>query len=182
MRVTQAFKRAAQGDRLTNIAERGHATRDEVEDMRAADQLCNDVLIGTFANSATATRIIALSLWLRKTIGQIDATGHDVQLPETLRESLRDIGEELRDGAESELDRLALEHLRRMIRRRQAGRRDLWALQRVLSLVHQDGFVDVWQEPKALEALRTHIGQGGHAVELNSSVTRELRQVIAEFR
>jgi hypothetical protein len=167
---------------LTHIAERGCATRDEVEDMRAADAICADVLIGHYANSAIATRIVALSLWLRKTIGQIDATGRDVQLPETLRDSLRDIGEELRDGAESELDRLALEQLRRMIRRRKAGSRDLWALQRVLSLVHQDGFLDVWQQPNALEALRADIGRAGQPVDLNASVTRELLQVIAEFR
>jgi hypothetical protein len=174
--------RAAQGDRLTHMAERGHATPDEVDDMRAADQLCNDVLISHYASSAASDSILALSHWLRKTIDHIAASGRDVKLPDGLRDSLRDIGEELRDSSETELDRLALEHMRRMLRRRKAGPRDAWALHRVLSLVHQDGFIDVWREPHALESLRASIGRTGDSVELNPSITRELRQVIAEFR
>jgi hypothetical protein len=180
MRVRQAQMQAAQGDRLASMASRGTAWHDEIEDMRAARNLCNHVA-NTHSVDSIGARVRALAGWIQIATVAFDHGCAEVGLPDELREAMREIGEELRDTAESELDRLALAHLKRMLRRREVTHRDEWALRRVLDLVHQEGFICLEQEAFALRSLRGVLHGERSPVLINASVEAEIRLVLSEF-
>jgi hypothetical protein len=180
MRVQQAQMQAAQGDRLAVMASRGTAWHDEVDDMRVAGHLCNHVA-NAHALDSIGTRVRSLAAWIRIATIAFEHGCPEVRMPEELREALRDVGEELRDSAESELDRLALAHLKRMLRRHHASHRDEWALRRVLELVDQEGFVCLEQDAHALRTLRGVLHGERNPVQISASVEAEIRQVLSEF-
>jgi hypothetical protein len=171
---------AAQGDRLAGMANRGTAWHDEIEDMRAAHVLC-DRVANTHALDSIGARVRALASWIQIATIAFEHGCAEVGLPDELREAMREIGEELRNTAESELDRLALQHLKRMLRRRHCCHRDEWALRRVLEMVHQEGFICLEQEARALHALRGVLHGERNPVQISTSVEAEIRLVISEF-
>lgn len=180
MKFEVALKRAAQGDRIASMAARGSASIDEADDIRAARALCDDVLQAQHS-SPVGRRIADLAGWIQYALRGFECGQAETALPTSLRDTLRDVGEELRDSAENELDRQALSQLKRMLRKQTVSRADQWALQRVLRLVDFDGFIDPWQDAVHLRSLRQSVNELGEPVPIDSAVAREMRQVLSQF-
>jgi len=180
MGFQSAFLRAAQGDRITHIADRGSAVADEMDDMRAACTLCGMVLhIQVFG--PIGDRVRALLCWMEHALAQLEAGAHAIVLPLHLQQTLRDIGEELRDSAEDELDRLALRRVRRMLRVGVASNRDHWALQRVLQMVEIDGLNDPSRYADSVRDLGSSIRTRREPVPIDAVAADELMQVLIDF-
>ena len=180
MKFQNALLRAAQGDRLTNMATRGSAVSDDMDDMRAACQLC-DFMLNVQHASAIGDRVAALLGWMENALTEFAGGAREVVLPLHLQQTLRDIGEELRDNAEDELDRLALQRVRRMLRIGAATRHDQWALQRVLHLVDFDGFTDPDEYATHVRNLRSSVRVHSGPVPIDAVAADELMQVLIEF-
>jgi len=180
MGFQSAFLRAAQGDRITHIADRGAAVADEMDDMRAACTLCDLVLHTQFAGPIS-DRVRALLCWMEHALAQLEAGAHAIVLPLHLQQTLRDIGEELRDTAEDELDRLALQRVRRMLRVGAATRRDQWALQRIVGMVEVDGLADPSRYGEGVRDLRTSLCSHHDPVPIDAVAADELLQVLIDF-
>lgn len=180
MKFENAFLRAAQGDRITHIADRGSAVADEMDDMRAACTLCGLVL-HVQLSGPIGDRVRALLRWMEQAVGQFESGAQEVVLPLHLQQTLREIGEELRDTAEDELDRLALLRIRRMLRLGAATKRDQWALRRVVDMVEVDGFEDPGRYGDGMRDLSSSVNAHHDPVPIDSLAACELRQVLVEF-
>jgi hypothetical protein len=180
MKFQTALLRAAQGDRITNIAARGTAVSDEMDDMRAACSVCDEVLHLQFS-SPIGDRVAALLHWMETSIRHFEAGSHEIALPLHLQQTLRDIGEELRDTAEDELDRLALLRVRRMLRVGAATKRDRWALQRVSQMVEADGLKDPSHYADGVRELHLSVHSQLEPVKIDEAAADELLQVLQEF-
>lgn len=180
MKFELALKRAAQGDRIASMAARGSASIDEADDIRAAHAVCDNVL-QIQRSSPVGRRIADLASWIQYALCGFESGAAETVLPAALRDTMRDVGEELRDTAENELDRLALSQLKRMLRKQTVSRADHWALQRVLKLVDFDGFIDPWQDAVHLRNLRQCVNEHGEPVPIDSAAASEMRQVLSQF-
>ena len=180
MKFQAALLRAAQGDRIAHMASRGSAISDEMGDMRAACTICDLVLHGQFTGPIS-DRVAALLHWMENAIREFKGGAHEIQLPLHLQQTLRDIGEELRDSAEDELDRLALRRVRRMLRVGVASNRDHWALQRVLQMVEIDGLNDPSRYADSVRDLGSSIRTRREPVPIDAVAADELMQVLIDF-
>lgn len=180
MGFQSAFLRAAQGDRITHIADRGSAVADEMDDMRAACTLCGMVLhIQVFG--PIGDRVHALLRWMESAVEKFETGAVEMKLPLHLQQTLREIGEELRDTAEDELDRLALLRIRRMLRIGAATKRDQWAIQRVVDMIEVDGFEDPGRYGDGMRDLRCSVSAQHEPVPIDAAAADEMRQVLYEF-
>jgi hypothetical protein len=180
MRVQQAIKQAAQGDRLTQMAERGMAWNDEIDDLRVADSRALNVF-NLHTRDKIGARMQELARWIEIAFHGFEEGRLDINIPDNVRAVLRDIGEELRDSAESELDRLALSHLKRVLRRRVVKQRDRWALRRVVQLVESEGFRLLGHESSALHAIGRFLNADAGPSEIDSAAEHGIRRVLREF-
>lgn len=180
MGFQSAFLRAAQGDRITHIANRGSAVADEMDDMRAACTLCG-IVLHVQIGGPIGDRVRALLRWMEEAVEYFGSGTMEVVMPLHLQQTLREIGEELRDTAEDELDRLALQRIRRMLRVGAATKRDQWALQRVVDMVEIDGFEDPGRYGDGMRDLRCSVNAHHEPVPIDAAAADELRQVLYEF-